>query len=171
MITRLFIISMLALACGPIQVLAGESALDAANVLPEKYRSKIIKISADNGTPNPAAWYFLCRTAHSRDGILSITVQDGSIVQQKPSLDLRALAGEYSRINLSKVAVDSRGAFEIARRYCNSKGTPLVNASYALQQQGSDATPIWSVWCYDRDTRYIGLVRILASTGDVISAD
>lgn len=171
MTARFRFVFAIALALGLSAALARESALNAADVLPEKYRSTIIKISADNGTPNPEYWYFLCRTAHSRDGILSITVQDGSIVQQKPSLDLRALAGEYSHINLSKVSVDSKGAFEIAKRYCKSKGTTLANASYALQQQGSDASPIWSVWCYDIETRYIGLVRILASTGDVISAD
>lgn len=170
MILRIFLTTAV-LAAGLACASARESALNAANVLPEKYRSTIIKISADNGTPNPESWYFLCRSSHSRDGILSITVQDGTIVQQKTSLDLRALAGEYSHINLAKVAVDSKGAFEIAKRYCKSKGKTLVNASFALQQKGEDATPIWSVWCYDVETRYIGLVRILSSTGDVISAD
>lgn len=150
---------------------AGQSAGKAAYVLPEKYRNAIVKISADNGTPDPPAWYFLCRASHSDEGIVSITVQDGAITEQKPSLNLRVLLGNYSPIDLSRVKVDSRGAWEIATRFAKERGKNLANASYALQQEGTDAIPVWSIWGYDPSMSYIGLVKILSSTGDVIFSD
>ncbi|MEX1119092.1 MAG: hypothetical protein WEB60_09885 [Terrimicrobiaceae bacterium] len=148
---------------------AGQSAKQAAFSLPDRFRESIVKISADNGTPDPKDWYFVCRAAHSADGILSITVRNGRIIQQKPTLDLRVALGNYSKINLSKVLVDSRGAFAIAQRYVSKeKGATLGNVSYLLQQSGDDADPIWSIWCYDPSVRYLGLLKLMASTGDVI---
>jgi hypothetical protein len=152
-----------------LSVQAGQSAKEAAEVLPAHLRNNIVKISADNGTPDPPDWYFVCRAAHGEEGIISITVRKGKIVQQKPSLDLRVALGNYSRINLSNVMIDSRGAFAIAQRYVSKeKGATLGNASFLLQQAGEDASPIWSIWCYSDSVKYIGLLKILASTGDVI---
>jgi hypothetical protein len=148
---------------------AGQSAKQAAFSLPDRYRDTIVKISADNGIPDPKDWYFVSRASHSVDGILSITVRNGRIIQQKPSLDLRVAIGNYSVINLSRVLVDSRGAFAIAQRYvAKEKGAVLGNVSYLLQQSGEDADPIWSIWCYDPSVRYLGLLKVMASTGDVI---
>jgi len=148
---------------------AGQSAKQAAFSLPDRYRESIVKISADNGIPDPKDWYFVSRSTHSADGILSITVRNGRIIQQKPSLDLRVALGNYSVINLSKVLVDSRGAFAIAERYvAQEKGATLGNVSYLLQQSGEDADPIWSLWCYDPSVRYLGLLKVMASTGDVV---
>lgn len=157
------------LAVPGLHAQSSQSALEAAMSLPPKFRGNIVKISADNGVPNPPEWYFVCRANHGEDGILSITVKNGRITQQKPSLDLRVALGNYSKINLSNVVVDSRGAFAIAQRYVSKeKNATLGNASYLLQQAGDDASPIWSLWCYDPAVRYIGLIKILASTGDVI---
>ncbi len=151
-------------------VFAGQSAREAARALPDRFRSHIVKISADDGDPDPAQWYFVCRSAHGEDGILSITVRNGKITSTKPSLDLRTILGGDALISLDKVLVDSRGAFAIAQRYvANAKpGRALGSASFRLQQTGEDAEPIWWVWCYDSSERYIGLLKLLASTGDVI---
>jgi len=158
---------VLLFACATAE--AGQSAKQAAFSLPDRYRESIVKISADNGTPDPKDWFFVCRASHSADGILSITVRNGKIIQQKPSLDLRVALGNYSKINLSKVLVDSRGAFAVAQRYVSQeKGATLGNVSYLLQQSGEDAEPIWSIWCYDPSVKYLGLLKLMASTGDVI---
>lgn len=96
-------------------------------------------------------------------------MRKGRIIQQKPSLDLWDAIGNYSVINLSKVLVGSRGAFAIAQRYvAQEKGATLGKVSYLLQQSGEDADPIWSTWCYDPSVRYLGLLKLMASTGDMI---
>lgn len=167
-------VGLLALAlvwAGHCAVWAGQSALQAVGVLPANFRSGVVKISADNGNPDPPTWYFVCRSANSDDGIVSITVQGGAITDQKASLDMRVLFGDYSAIDFAKVQVDSRGAWNIATRFAQSEGKELGSVSYALQQKGGDATPIWSVWCYTASGDYIGLLKLLATTGDVIFSD
>jgi len=153
------------------QLLANQSAMQAVGVLPESLQNGVVKISADNGNPDPPTWYFICRSSNSDDGIVSVTVQGGAITNQKPSLDMRVLMGGYSSIDFGKVQVDSRGAWNIAERFATSEGKKLGTVSYALQQKGKEATPIWSVWCYAPSGSYIGLLKVLASTGDVIFSD
>lgn len=148
---------------------AGDSAMRASLALPDKYREAIVRISADDGNPDPPEWYFICRAAHSAEGITSFTVRNRKIISQKPSLDMRVVLGDFSPINLAQVLVDSRGAWQIAQRYVEKeKGAQLGSACYLLTQKGEGAVPIWSVWCYGADGRYLGLLRVLASTGDVI---
>lgn len=149
---------------------ASQSAREAKRALPGRFQDHVVKISADEGTPDPPKWFFVCRAAHGEDGILSLVVQNGRLLSTKPSLDLRVALGNYSRINFDRVLVDSRGTYEIAQRYIkNAKpGKTLGAVSYLLQQAGEDADPIWSLWCYDSSGRYLGLLKVLASTGDVI---
>jgi hypothetical protein len=144
-------------------------ALAAMALVPPRYGDGILKVSADNGAPNPPAWYIL---AKKTDGeVLSITVSQGQITEEKPSLNLRALLGKRSAINLSKVAIDSNGAWNVALGYCAKKGRNLGSVSYALQQKGPDAAPVWAVWCYGEDGGYIGYLELLATTGAIVSSE
>jgi hypothetical protein len=144
-------------------------ALAALALVPPKYGDGILKLSADNGTPNPPTWYIL---AKKTDGeVYSLSVAKGQIIQEKPSLNLRALLGNPTPINLSKVKVDSTGAWNVAMGYCTQKGRTLGSVSYVLQQKGADAVPVWGVWCYGPDGGYIGYVELLATTGAIVSSE
>lgn len=147
------------------------TALDAVRALPAEAQKRVVKLTADNGVPNPPAWYFTTRSAENADGFMSYTVEGGEVTRRKPTLDLRIAFGEYSPINFGTVHVDSPGAWTIATRYAAEQGQQLASASFALQQQGADASPVWSVWCYAPDGSYIGLVKLLADSGDVIFAE
>ena len=144
-------------------------ALAALALVPPIYLDDILKISADNGTPNPPAWYILAKKTEGE--VFSITVSQGQITEEKPSLNLRALLGDPTGIDLSKVAVDSNGAWGASMAYCTKKGKSLGSVSYALQQKGRDAAPVWAVWCYAEDGGYIGYLELLATTGAVVSSE
>ena len=108
MLCRALLLSILSLAPA-----LADSAMRASLALPDKYREAIVRVSADDGAPDPQYWYFICRAAHSAEGIVSFTVRNRKILSQKPSLDMRVLLGDFSNIDLSQVQVDSRGAWEI----------------------------------------------------------
>lgn len=146
-----------------------DGAKAALALVPATYGDGILKLSADNGTPNPPTWYILAKKTEGE--IYSITISQGQITEEKPSFNLRALLGNPTAIDLSKVTIGSNGAFEIAGGYCAKKGRKLASVSYALQQKGPDAAPVWAVWCYGGDGSYIGYLEILATTGDVVSSE
>lgn len=145
-------------------------ALEALEKLPPKYRDGILKISADNGTPIPPSWSIVARNAYEGGSIYNIEMSQGAIIRERVSLDLRTALSD-SPMNLSKITVGSDGAWKAGEKYSASKGKTLGSVSYALQQKGRDAAPIWSVWCYDQGGSYIGLVTILATNGAVVSSE
>jgi hypothetical protein len=168
---RILLTSLL-LFCGFCAAQAADvnGALAALNALPLQYRSGVLKVSADNGVPNPTTWYIVAKNSRQDEAMYQIAIAQGQVISEKISLDLRA-AIKNSSIDLSKVLVDSAGAWAAGEAYCTRKGKKLGNASYALQQQGRDAAPVWSIWCYDANVKYIGLVKVLATTGAVISSE
>lgn len=143
----------------------GEAAL---NALPAKYRDGVLKLSADNGTPNPPTWYIVAKNSNEGGALYTITIEGGQVVRERLSLNLRALIAN-SPINLRKVRVGSDDAWNAAVKYCDRRGRKLGSVSYALEQHGGDASPVWSVWCYDLGGSYIGLIKILATNGSIIS--
>jgi len=144
---------------------------EAFALLPERFQGGVVKLSADNADPLPDTWYFIAHNADKGGAFYSITVSGGEITETKPSLDLRALLRDPVRINLEKMEVGALGAWNAAKEFSQRKGKTLGTVSYALQQDGEGAVPIWSVWCYDSAGSYFAVLKVSASSGEVLSSE
>jgi hypothetical protein len=113
-------------------------------------------------------WYVLVQDS---SGGASITIANGEIVQEKPSLNLGELFKNPSPIAVERMTIDSSAAFDIAQQFAEANGKNLGTVSYVLQQSGADSAPVWQVWCYDRGGRYFDTFQIAATNGAVISTD
>ena len=147
------------------------SALDALNSLPAEYQNFVAKVSADNGTPDPPQWYILAYRGSPEEGLFSIIIANGEIVQEKPTFNVGELFKVPNPIAIERITVDSRSAFEIASQFAAANDRTLKSASYVLQQTGPDSAPLWKIWCYDRGGSYFGYIEISAANGNVISTD
>jgi hypothetical protein len=147
------------------------TALGALSVLPPQYQNYIVKLSADNGNPNPAEWYILAYRGSPEEGLFSIAIANGEIIEEKPSFNLGELFKNPSPIAVERIAIDSPTAFEIAEELAAANGRNLDTVSYVLQQTGPDSAPVWQIWCYDRGGRYFGYLEIVATSGAVISTE
>lgn len=146
-----------------------ESALGVLNDLPARYRNGVVWVSADNADPHPDTWYVTARNA-ARDGLLTnLTVSRGEIISERPTISPRAFLRQITPINVSLVRVNSTDLWREAQRLADRRGQNLGTLSLQLQQHGRDATPIWSVWAYDRRGSYIGYFSALATTGAITS--
>lgn len=149
---------------------AGGTALEALAALPPGLRGGVLFLSADNGDPNPPAWYAMARDSARSALPTNITIVDGRITSQRTTLNPRALVNGLAPIDLARVRVDSPGVWKTALGFSADRGRRLGSVSYQLQQRGDAADPVWSVWCYDRRGGYIGFFSALATTGAVISS-
>lgn len=147
------------------------SALGALSILPPQYQDHVVKLSADNGTPDPPQWYVLAYRGGPDEGLFSITIANGEIVQERPSLNVGELFRNPNFIAIERMTIDSPAAFGIAQQFAAANGKKLKSASYILQQKGPDSAPVWKVWCYDRGGQYFGYMEIAATNGTVISTD
>ncbi|HEY5811543.1 MAG TPA: hypothetical protein VIT23_02690 [Terrimicrobiaceae bacterium] len=150
---------------------SSNSALEALSILPPEYQQYVVKVSADNGSPNPPQWYVLAYRGSPDEGLFTITVANGEIVQEKPSLNVGELFRNPSPIAVERMRIDSTAAFEIAEQFSEANNKRLQSVSYVLQQRGEDSAPVWKVWCYDRAGNYFGYLEIAATEGAVISSE
>jgi hypothetical protein len=156
---------MLSVAAAQVPQSGASSALEA---VPPQFARGIVRLSADNGRPNPARWYVLAR--NSRDVLVhSIVIVRGQAASVRPSLDARQILNRRNFINRSRVRVDSNKAFEIARTSLGGVGQRMRSASYQLTQSGPGVDPLWEVWAYGKRDRYLGVVQLSARTGSVFS--
>ncbi|MEO6847264.1 MAG: hypothetical protein ABI443_07070 [Chthoniobacterales bacterium] len=161
---------------GPVVPTSDPSGMDPrgvrANVaaLPDKYKNTIIKISADGGKPNPLDWYITARNTDRNRAVYNVTIAHGDIRDEGHTRDPRAMLSMASPINIEKLLIDTDVAWKVAQDFVHAKGKTLGSISYVIEQDGKNATPTWSLWCYSPHNGYIGMVKILATTGDVITS-
>jgi hypothetical protein len=147
----------------------------ALQALPSHFKRDVVRLSADNGRPNPSRWYVLARNPEEaglivKNPLYSITIVRGQLAEAKRYVDARQIFNQRNFINIGRVRVDSAKAFQIARDSLGAAGQKMVSASYQLTQTGPDADPIWDVWAYGKSSHYIGLVKLSARSGAVISS-
>lgn len=159
------------LASSALHAMDSKGALACLEALPEKYRNGVLKLSADNADPDPDTWYVSAQAGRDDKGMRSIQVASGQIISDKPALGLREIFSSAKPLDLSKVQLDSREAFDIAQQYAGANGKQIGTVSFVLNQQGSSAVPIWSIWCYGPNGTYFGEMQLLATDGTVISND
>jgi hypothetical protein len=146
----------------------------ALQALPPHFTTEVVRLSADNGRPNPTRWYVLARNPRAgglleRNPLYSITIAGGQLSEAKRSLDARQIFNRRNFIDIPSVRIDSGDAFSIARDALGPAGQKMRSASYQLTQRGPTGDPIWEVWGYGSSNRYLGAVKLSARTGTVIS--
>ena len=159
------------LVSSSLQAMDSKGGLACLEALPEQYRNGVLKLSADNANPDPDTWYVSAQAGPDDKGMRSIEVASSQIISDKPALGLREIFSSAKPLDLSKVQLDSREIFDIAQQYAGANGKQIGTVSFALNQQGSSAVPIWSVWCYGPNGTYFGELQLLATDGTVISND
>lgn len=165
----LFLFGLVVVSLSPSLAQNPNSALGALAGLPANYRHGVVWLSADNADPHPDQWYVTARNA-ARDGLLmNLTIEDGRIVSERPAISPRAFLRQITPMNISSLRVNSTDLWRDAIQFAAKRGQQLGTLSLQLQQHGRDATPVWSVWCYDRRGGYIGYFSALATTGVITS--
>ncbi len=117
------------------------SALGALNTLPPEYQNFVVKVSSDNGTPDPPQWYILAYRGNPQEGLFSIIVANGEIVQEKPSFNVGELFKVPNPIAIERITIDSRSAFDIAAQFAaaNDRHSQKCQLCLAANRSGRHA--------------------------------
>jgi hypothetical protein len=167
---NLLTLAFVALAAA-LQAADPDGAIACLQSLPAKYKNGVLKLSADNASPTPDAWYLVVQSGGDDSNIHNLSMAGGQILSNKRTLGFREIFSQASPMALDRVVVDSRDAFGIAQRYARANRMTVGSVSFALQQSGDSAVPVWSLWCYGPSGSYLGFMNILATDGTVVSND
>ena len=125
----------------------------------------VVLITGVKGDPQPEKWKIILENPDSR-GVRELQVAEGKIDStDRPD---RSTAGstEGATINVSRLNLDSSGAFAVASHTAEASHTRFATADYALRTD-ERGEPIWIVTLLNRSSRPVGMIYIGATRGTV----
>lgn len=125
----------------------------------------VVSIAGVKGDPQPEKWKIILEDPNGR-GVRELEIADGRIdSDERPD---RSVAGstEGATIQVSRLNLDSSGAFAVASHIADTSHTQFATADYTLRTD-ERGEPIWIVTLLNRSSRPVGTVHIGATRGTV----
>jgi hypothetical protein len=125
----------------------------------------VVLITGVKGDPQPEKWKIILEDPDGR-GVRKLEIADGKIdSDERPD---RSVAGsvEGATIQVSRLNLDSRGAFAVASHIADTSHTHFATADYTLRTD-ERGEPIWIVTLLNRSSHPVGTIYIGATRGIV----
>src|SRR6266705_3068704 len=125
----------------------------------------IVTIAGVKGNPQPERWKIVLEDPEGR-GVRELQIVEGKI--DSDSRPDRSIAGstEGATINVSRLNLDSSGAFAVASHTAEASHTGFATADYTLRTD-ERGDPIWIVTLLNRSSHPVGTISIGATRGTV----
>src|SRR3954463_8157417 len=126
----------------------------------------VVAITGVEGDPQPRSWKVLLEEKNAPGGVREYVIEDNRIVSQR--VPNRSVTGstQGSTIEISKLNLDSSGAYSVAAHTADTSHVTFSLANYTLRTDDR-GNPIWIVALADRNNRPVGTIHIRASDGRV----
>jgi hypothetical protein len=161
--------AMLLLLASPVYAQENPSAYEALRVVGAQFGrgalNHVVSITGVKGDPQPEKWRITLEDPEGR-GVRELEVADGKIdSDERPD---RSVAGsiEGATIQVSRLNLDSSGAFAVASHIAGTSHTQFATADYTLRTD-ERGEPIWIVTLLNRSSRPVGTIYIGATHGTV----
>ena len=125
----------------------------------------IVSITGNKGDPQPKKWKIILDDPDGR-GLRQLQVADGQIDSDNQADRDVAGSTEGATIDLSRLNLDSSGAYAVASHTAESSHTSFATADYTLRTDDR-GEPMWIVTLRSRSHRPVGTIYIGATRGTV----
>ena len=161
-------VALLVLAT-PVWAQSNATAYEALRVVGKDFGrgalSRMISITGRKGDPQPEKWKIVLEDPDGR-GVRELQIADGKIdSDERPDRDVAGSA-EGATIDVSRLKLDSSGAYAVASHTAEASHTSFATADYALRTD-ERGEPIWIVTLRNRSSRPVGTIYIGATGGTV----
>jgi hypothetical protein len=168
---RLFVLVM-AVAFAPGFVTAQDTAYKALRVVGaqrgEKALNQVTAIVGQSGRPQPVAWRVVLDDPAARGGERELDIVSGQVSSERAPV--RSPASGSAPIDLTKLNLDSDGAFRAAEKEARRNQVGFDSVNYRLSADAGSGQPVWNLEMFDYEQRPVGNVRIAAGNGALLSA-
>jgi hypothetical protein len=170
---RLSFVFLLAGVIAPGFVLAQDTAYKALRAVgtkrSENALNRVTALVGQSGRPQPVAWRVVLDDPAARGGVRELDIVSGQIASERTPA--RPAVTGSPPIDLTKLNLDSDGAFQTAEREAKRNQVGFDSANYRLSVEGASHDPVWTLELFDYDQRPVGTVRIAASNGALLSSN
>ncbi len=140
-----------------LRVLGSEFGRDALQ--------QIVSIRGSNGDPQPEKWKIILE-APQGGGVRELQVADGKIDSDNEADRDVAGSTEGATIDVSRLNLDSSGAYAVASHTAEASHTSFATADYTLRTDDR-GEPMWIVTLRNRSSRPVGTIYIGGTSGTV----
>src|SRR6266545_4006345 len=123
------------------------------------------KNSSVRGDPQPEKWKIILENPDGR-GVRELQVAEGKIDSGDRADWSTAGSAEGATLNVSRLNLDSSGAFAVASHIADTSHTRFATADYTLRTD-ERGEPVWIVTLLNRSSRPVGTIYIGATRGVV----
>jgi hypothetical protein len=134
----------------------------------EKALNQITSIVGQSGKPQPVAWRISLDDPAARGGERELDIVSGQISSERTPARPSALG--FAPIALTKLNLDSDGAFRTAENEASRNQVGFDSVNYRLSVDGASGQPVWTLEMFDYEQRPVGTVRIAANSGALLTA-
>jgi hypothetical protein len=125
----------------------------------------VVSITGAKGDPQPEKWRIILENEDGR-GARELRIADGKIDSDTGADWATAGSAEGATINVSRLNLDSSGAFAVASHTAQGSHTQFATADYTLRTD-ERGEPIWIVTLLNRSSHPVGTIYIGATRGTV----
>ena len=126
---------------------------------------QIVSIRGSNGDPQPEKWKIILEDPQG-GGVRELQVADGKIDSDDEANRDVAGSTEGATIDISRLNLDSSGAYAVASHTAEASHTSFATADYTLRTDDR-GEPTWIVTLRNRSSRPVGTIYIGGTQGIV----
>src|SRR5437899_6587933 len=163
------VIALLLLSARQIWAQENATAYEALRVVGAQFGrgalNHVVSITGVKGHPQPEKWKIILENPEGR-GVRELQVAEGKIDSNDGADWSTAGSAEGATLNISRLNLDSSGAFAVASHIADTSHTHFATADYTLRTD-ERGEPIWIVTLLNRSSHPVGTIYIGATRGIV----
>jgi hypothetical protein len=126
---------------------------------------QIVSMTGTKGNPQPEKWKIILEDPQG-GGVRELEVADGNIASDGTAKADVAGATEGAMVDISRLNLDSSGAYALASHTADASHTSFATADYTLRTD-DHGEPMWIVTLQSRSLRPVGTIYVGATRGTV----
>jgi hypothetical protein len=153
----------------PVWAQENATAYEALRVMGTQFGrgalNHIVSITGVKGAPQPEKWRIILEDPEGR-GVRELGIADGKIDSDESPDRSTAGSAEGATLNVSRLNLDSSGAFAVANHIADTSHARFATADYILRTD-ERGEPVWIITLLNRSSHPVGTIYIGATRGTV----
>ncbi len=146
------------------------AGLEAIASQPYAATAKVVKVRGERGDPAPAEWTFLLTDPKARGGFREVTFSGGRITSERTPLRGLEDIADLVPIDSAAIQTDAGEAFKITHKEAEKNQLGFDWVHYVLTTDPDSRAPVWKIRLSDSMGAPVGVLRISAKNGSVVTA-
>jgi hypothetical protein len=160
---------LIGLLAAPVRANENATAYEALRVVGKELGGdalhQIVSITGTRGNPQPEKWKIVLEDPQG-GGVREVEVADGNVSSDDKAEGDVAGVAEGGTVDLSRLNLDSSGAYAVASHTAKGSHTSFATADYTLRTDDR-GEPMWIVTLQSKSSHPIGTIYIGGARGTV----